>query len=59
MKQSKKYLQSEKSKREIIEATIHLMAEKGYGQTAISDISESTGLTKGAESAQLPTVLHP
>jgi AcrR family transcriptional regulator len=48
MNRSKKYLQSEKSKRHIIDATIHLMATKGYGYTSISDISEATGLTKGA-----------
>jgi AcrR family transcriptional regulator len=48
MVQSKKFLQSKKSKREIIEATIGLLAMKGYGQTSISDISAATGLTKGA-----------
>jgi len=48
MADSKKYIQSEKSKRQIIEATIHLMATKGYGQTSIADISYATGLTKGA-----------
>jgi len=48
MVESKKYIQSEKSKRQIIEATIRLMATKGYGQTSIADISYATGLTKGA-----------
>jgi AcrR family transcriptional regulator len=48
MKESKKFLKSEKSKRQIINATIHLMATRGYGQTSIADISNATGLTKGA-----------
>lgn len=48
MELNKKKMQSEQSKTKIIEATIRLLAENGYGNTSISDISDATGLTKGA-----------
>jgi AcrR family transcriptional regulator len=48
MNQNKKQFQSKESKKQIINATMRLMAVKGYGNTSISDISKETGLTKGA-----------
>jgi AcrR family transcriptional regulator len=48
MNQNKKQFRSKESKKRIINATMRLMAVKGYGNTSISDISKETGLTKGA-----------
>jgi AcrR family transcriptional regulator len=48
MKVNKNKIKSEQSKKQIIEATIRLLAEKGYGLTSIADISHATGMTKGA-----------
>jgi len=48
MKKSKKQFQSEHTKEQIINAVLHLLASKGYGNTSISDISREAGLTKGA-----------
>jgi len=48
MEINKKKYQSEVSKKQIIDAVIHLLAHNGYGLTSIADISQLTGLTKGA-----------
>jgi AcrR family transcriptional regulator len=48
MEINKKKMKSEQSQKKIIEATVRLLAENGYGRTSISDISDATGLTKGA-----------
>jgi len=48
MEKTKKQYQSERSKEQIINAAMHLLAVRGYGNTSISDLSTATGLTKGA-----------
>ena len=48
MEKTKKQYQSEHTKEQIVSAVIHLLVTKGYGNTSITDISQESGLTKGA-----------
>ena len=38
----------DKSKNQILEAALHVFVKKGYAETRMDDIVESSGLSKGA-----------
>ena len=45
---NQKQLQSEQTRRRIVEATAELFVRKGFNGTSMADLAEATGLTKGA-----------
>lgn len=48
MERQKRYSKSEKTRQYIIEKVAPIFNEKGFAGTSLSDLTEATGLTKGA-----------
>lgn len=48
MSKTQKQIQSEQTKKKIIESAIDLFSRKGFNYTSISDIASISGITKGA-----------
>lgn len=48
MAKTQKQLQSEQTRRQIVEAAAQLFARKGFYGTSIADLAQAVGLTKGA-----------
>ncbi len=42
------YKKSETSRRQVLDAAIRALAERGYARTSVSDIAEAAGMSKGA-----------
>ena len=48
MTKTQKQIQSEQTRRQIIDTAAHLFAAKGFQGTSMSELASATGLTKGA-----------
>ncbi len=48
MKKTQKQIQSEQTRKQIVDASTQLFVRKGFFGTTISDLANATGLTKGA-----------
>lgn len=48
MRPRRTYKKSEHSRQQVLDAAIRTLAERGYAHTAVSDIAEAAGMSKGA-----------
>lgn len=44
----RRYKKSEVSRRQVVDAAIRALAERGFARTSVSDIAEAAGMSKGA-----------